>query len=189
MTEKYIAHLVFASAPAECKEDGFDGIYIINSCFTPNDYNKNCAEQYNVSCSYFLREPNYSTELYINFCRRVIRKIKKFIISKNSKSKIILKYDGNKLLNLAINKMVKNDKVIHGLFFEWDNTPRHSKRGYIINPISKETFFNYMDKIKDEEYVFINAWNEWAEGMMLEGTKENGYKYLEWIKEFSDREV
>jgi hypothetical protein len=46
-----------------------------------------------------------------------------------------------------------------------------------------------MDLIKDEQYLFINAWNEWCEGMILEPTEENGYKYLEWIKEWKERET
>ena len=94
-------------------------------------------------------------------------------------------YNGNKILNASINKMIKHKNVIHGLFFEWDNTPRHKNRGYIITPINKHNFEKYMNCIKDEEFLFINAWNEWAEGMILEGTKENGYKYLEWIKDYS----
>ena len=65
--------------------------------------------------------------------------------------------------------------------FEWDNTPRHSIRGTIITPPDKKRYLQYMDSIKDTEYLFINAWNEWAEGMMLEPTVENKYKYLEWI--------
>lgn len=40
-----------------------------------------------------------------------------------------------------------------------------------------------MKLIKNQEYLCINAWNEWAEGMVMEPTEENGYKYLEWMKE------
>ena len=41
-----------------------------------------------------------------------------------------------------------------------------------------------MNLIKGQEYLFINAWNEWAEGMIMEPTEENGYKYLNWLKDF-----
>ena len=78
-------------------------------------------------------------------------------------------------------------KIIRGLLFEWDNTPRHSYRGYVITPPDKDMFMKYMDSIKDNEFVFINAWNEWCEGMTLEPTEENKYKYLEWIKEWKDK--
>ena len=89
--------------------------------------------------------------------------------------------------DLLLKGIQKNVQGLRGLFFEWDNTPRHSYRGYIITAPSKETFMKYMDNIKDIEYLFINAWNEWGEGMMLEPTQENGYKYLEWIKEWSEK--
>ena len=84
------------------------------------------------------------------------------------------------------------NNVIRGLCFEWDNTPRHGYRGYVITPPSKESFFKYMDSkymdsVQSDEYLFINAWNEWCEGMVLEPTQEKKYKYLEWIKEWSNR--
>ena len=49
-------------------------------------------------------------------------------------------------------------------------------------------FMEYMDSIKDTDLLIINAWNEWCEGMILEPTEENKYKYLEWIKEWSEKE-
>lgn len=93
--------------------------------------------------------------------------------------------NGNKLFAQMI-ATCSEMRGIHGLYFEWDNTPRHKERGYIITPPDKSLFMNYLNKIKDDEYVFINAWNEWAEGMMMEPTTENKYKYLEWIQDWKN---
>jgi hypothetical protein len=71
----------------------------------------------------------------------------------------------------------------------WDNTYRHDERGHKIYPSSQEEYICYLREIKkicknrELEFIFFNAWNEWAEGMTLEPRNIHGYRFLEGIKE------
>lgn len=164
------------------KDYGYRGIFIIDTAFNVKDLKKIDT---NVEEIWYLREPSTSTTLYVDS----LQSIPHIVISRMGKilsSKYVNKYNGNTLLR-ARTGLVSDFKYIPGAFFGWDNTPRYGSRGEVITPPSKENFMRYMDSIKDSEYVFINAWNEWCEGMMLEPTEENGYKYLEWIKEWTDK--
>lgn len=156
-----------------CKCKGFSGIQIIEGhCNTAGQYPADSRSKV------FLKIPAYPlTNNFIYYLKETIRRtrfVPNFLITIN----------GEKLYKKMLKNHHINTNTINGIFFEWDNTPRHGKRGYIINPPAKETFMQYMNKHKNNEYMFINAWNEWAEGMMLEPTEENDYKYLEWIKEW-----
>ena len=177
---------------AQCKKNGFDGICIIETYSArnwPMDLEELKAHKSTQTAYVFLREPALSQYLYALASkvslRRVVNKIRRTLAERGI-GKYVMKFSGNKLFDLQMKHYQYSDDVLHGLFFEWDNTPRHKHRGYIIEPVDKVHFLRYMETIKGEEYVFINAWNEWAEGMMLEPTEENGYKYLEWIKEASE---
>ena len=170
----------------KCKENGFDGILIINSAHYLKDAQNKSNYSFETRC--YLREPAVSTNIFHDQKKYSIWRIKNKIESIKTKMGIkakVRKYTGNDLYNIMISyaeELSPND--VPGVFFEWDNTPRHGYRGYIITPPSKETFVKYMNVIKAREMVIINAWNEWAEGMMLEPSEELKYKYLEWIKEW-----
>lgn len=174
------------------KKDGFAGIYVIETYTEDLSYNsinkfkRTLTEQ---SGMIYLREPSVSTSIYQHKypIRRIVAKIMREKEIPNFIRRVTV-IAGSDLYNIMKNTVANNCfdlSVAHGIFFEWDNTPRHHKRGYIITPPSEKQVKDYLKLIKGDEYVFINAWNEWAEGMMLEPTRENGYKYLEWINKWS----
>lgn len=183
---------MFRAFDTWCKEAGFDGLYLIEECYSIPDAMLYSEEEKNngISTSYFLAEPLVGKELWIrrhgvasDYWNRLLNKM-------NQKGIVhhLFQYSGDDIMKLLIRKQPHDKKIVPGIFFEWDNTPRHGERGYIINPPSKTTFFNYMNSIKYSDYAVINAWNEWCEGMMLEPSEENGYRYLKWIKEWQDKE-
>ena len=169
-----------------CMDYGFNGLYVIETAFLESELS---SSRYSQTKAIHVREPSYSRSLYSKKIKYKPEHIYRFVQKKLVKAKISHKpqvYENNKLFDLKIENEPMNPDYIHGISFEWDNTPRHKERGYVINPVSKERFMKYMDMIKEEEYLFIDAWNEWCEGMVLEPTEEDGYKYLEWIKEWAD---
>ncbi len=72
-----------------------------------------------------------------------------------------------------------------GIIARWDNTPRRGYKGLIYTGASAEKFgaalCRLRDKIPEDSFVFINAWNEWGEGAMLEPDRAEGYAYLEAV--------
>lgn len=70
-------------------------------------------------------------------------------------------------------------------FIGYDDTPRRGEKGIVVNHVSPELFKHYFKKLlmKSEfykkEFVFLNAWNEWGEGMHLEPDEKFGTAYLE----------
>ncbi|MGO0999899.1 glycoside hydrolase family 99-like domain-containing protein [Lysobacter sp. CA196] len=69
----------------------------------------------------------------------------------------------------------------------WDNTARKGKRAHIFAESSPKDFRKWLNALIDqsvrqappgERMVFINAWNEWAEGAFLEPDRRYGYANL-----------
>ncbi|ULL20090.1 glycosyl transferase [Paenibacillus sp. H1-7] len=76
-----------------------------------------------------------------------------------------------------------------GAFIDWDNSPRKGENAsFIYNGATPAKFGAYLQqqlgraKRSGTEFVFINAWNEWAEGTYLEPDKIFGLQYLEAVK-------
>ncbi len=93
------------------------------------------------------------------------------------------------------NKMYLTDTsypIFRACFPSWDNTPRKAwSKGWCFN-LSDDSLAIWLSDIilwtkenhpANEQYVYINAWNEWGEGAILEPTLRDGYKSLSIVKQ------
>ena len=111
-------------------------------------------------------------------------------INKDTTFKLSYKYKYSSL----VDKMIQQERPVYkqfpGITPMWDNSARKSKGATIFKGSTPELYGKWLDAIvnrfipysKDENFVFINAWNEWAEGNHLEPCKKWGRKYLEVTK-------
>lgn len=73
----------------------------------------------------------------------------------------------------------------------WDNTARRMERASIFDGASPGAFQAWLEEAMrqthehnspGQRFVFINAWNEWAEGAQLEPDQINGHARLEAVR-------
>lgn len=101
-------------------------------------------------------------------------------------------YDWDQMVTTRINQISKeglsgNPLIYPGVCMGWDNTPRIGVNGNIFHGATPKRFEEWLRTIRDaqqrdlpreHQLIFVNAWNEWAEGTYLEPDMEFGYAYL-----------
>ncbi|MFC1688126.1 glycoside hydrolase family 99-like domain-containing protein [Pseudomonadota bacterium] len=96
--------------------------------------------------------------------------------------------DYSEVAGLYLERKYEDDKVFKTVIPDWDNTPRTGNRAVIVlgaSPAAYESWLSQTIKSvatrsdSSEDFVFINAWNEWAEGCHLEPDRKFGKAYLE----------
>ena len=100
-------------------------------------------------------------------------------------------FDYNEIADKMIAKENKNYKYFRCVFPSWDNSARRSKDAIIFVNSNPKKFSEWVSKAVDytnqyfsgdEKILFINAWNEWAEGCHLEPDQKFGRQYLEALR-------
>lgn len=167
----------------ECKKIGFEGIYIVE---TINSFQKeSCSDKSSAVVEF---EPMLTIRHHLPIYTQGIRYFKK-------KLGILDKLDYENVWKCVLNKNVNyGKKRFLGAFVSWDNTARKNKKGLVMINDSSEKFKENFEKQYNKaienrcEYIFINAWNEWAEGTYLEPDKKNNYEYIKCINEVINNE-
>ena len=174
----------------ECIKAGFSGVFFVEEL---NGFQKQVSTK--ISDAYLEFYPwrisfydlPFITKLY-NYARKLFYKI----VYKVPNHMIFYDTIWNRILNTTC----KSEDTRHhffGAFVGWDNTPRKGCRGSVcMDKSTPREFGKYLKKLVDKateeriEYIFINAWNEWAEGAYLEPDEKNKFGYLEEIRRIMD---
>lgn len=92
------------------------------------------------------------------------------------------------IARLYLDRAYRAANVFRSVFPSWDNTARVGNRALVVlngTPANYEYWLSEAIRrtsrdIPDQErLVFINAWNEWAEGCHLEPDRRYGHQFLE----------
>ncbi len=97
-------------------------------------------------------------------------------------------YDWRDLVHRSDTYVDPGYKLFRGVNPGWDNAARKQERASILAHSSPSLFERWTknairDALKnskdpDDRIIFVNAWNEWAEGAHLEPDQKYGYGYL-----------
>lgn len=177
-------------------KDGFSGIYFVQILSRyPMDKRRLSFE------AQMCFEPGYTITHKMPPLWRNIRKTK--ALSKRIINKSILPFnfveniiDYNEVYKNIINRKDTGSlKVFPGSFTDWDNTPRRQYSSTVYKNSTPDNFGKHFEALVKKhttsdksDYIFINAWNEWAEGAYLEPDEKYKFGYLESLKKALEKQ-
>jgi len=175
----------------EAKKAGFDDLYLIRvenhvKGMPPEEHGFDAAME-------FAPDSNFKGRKVVksNFTKYLFGKLlHKTGIRRNEHFENGI-YHYTSMMNSLINRPKVPYKYFRSVFPSWDNSARRKTHATIYLGSTPALFEKWVMKMADytrknlpeqEQFLFINAWNEWAEGNHLEPDKKWGTQYLEALK-------
>jgi lipopolysaccharide biosynthesis protein len=168
----------FGLTGAKYLEDGFDAAID----FQPYgnfmvDYRKEAEKEY---------KKNAGRRL-VNKLKRTYYKVKDYARYREL-ANVDNSLEYSKYVNFVMKQSFPDYKCYPGITPSWDNSARKKEGLLIFKNANPEAYGRWLQHIvknypvkgsQQENFIFINAWNEWAEGNHLEPCRKWGRKYLE----------
>ncbi|MBV5317447.1 MAG: glycoside hydrolase family 99-like domain-containing protein [Desulfobulbaceae bacterium] len=99
--------------------------------------------------------------------------------------------DYAKIIAQSAGRTVPEFILYRGIIPSWDNTARRQDNPTIVHKANPGLFGDWLRYLraynreniaqKDDNFIFVNAWNEWGEGCHLEPDEKWGLAYLEAV--------
>lgn len=177
-------------------EQGFDGVKFAYQSVSKFESDGQSRDKFKYQIEY---QPQYAWKKLDSSSKKsnLIRILKKISFMKNILKKyvtvrpdsLVKKRRYEEVAQEIVNMRGKDDKSIAGFYVGWDNTPRKKSRGTVdvgsTPAVFQKHLISQLENISSNysnQYLYLFAWNEWAEGGYLEPDEKYGYQYLEAIK-------
>jgi hypothetical protein len=175
------------------RKAGFSGMHVIETLTASQS--KPVAKRSEAALFY---EPGYTIKFGGWWCGRLIQtklNLNNFLAGLNLPKPIKFKFLLNRLdYDGFYRRILKRDykcigkKVYPGAFVDFDDTARRGRAAYVFDGVTPEKFERNLKSVllkakeNNSDFVFLTAWNEWAEGAVLEPDYNTGYGYLEAVR-------
>lgn len=158
------------------RKDGFAGMFFImkDGPRVPHILHRYSYEPHHVAWGSFSLVARF-----VNLCKRKLHLDQRLGVYDFDKC-------WKKLLRFA--RQSKDKNLYYGSFIGYDDTPRRGVKGKIVRGATPEKFERYLVELlsicesKNKEFLFFTAWNEWGEGAYLEPDTNDGFKYLQAVR-------
>ena len=198
--DKEVLKTFLANIKEKAKSEGFNDLYFVlalSNEYCRGELNANDdITYYNFDASYEF--PPHGMFVNSNCNKKKIPNQLSIKGYKNPKFKGFIYNMQEYIVNqLHVETIVKSEKLFRGIFPRWDNSARRLSinGGDVFTGITPQLYKTWLSDIikwtkknkkRDERFIFINAWNEWAEGAHLEPDNRYGYAFLQATREALD---
>lgn len=165
---------IIAQWRLQMKDNGYPGIYLV------------CAQTFGV-----LDPADYGFDAAMEFPPHTVKRkdvVHKVVLNRSDFSGNI--FDYKYIVEHELKKTEPDYKLFRTCMLSWDNTARRENSSNIFYGFDLNSYKTWLTHLlqenwnnpkysNDEKIVFVNAWNEWAEGTHLEPDRRFGYGYLD----------
>lgn len=101
-------------------------------------------------------------------------------------------FDYEAVIQESLRRALPPYRLFRAAFPSWDNTARRGPRAKLFANSGPEPFQRWLAGLADitrqqqppgERFLFVNSWNEWAEGAHLEPDQRHGHRFLEAVRQ------
>lgn len=170
----------------EANRSGLKGLYLgymqsFNFKESPTAYGFDCAVEF---------QPDFTalpTRLVPSLKQRILNMLNNISNEVYYKNTVI---SFQSFVEGQLQKNTMEENIYKTVSPMWDNSPRRQHKAYIFTESTPDIYEKWLRHVvsltlnssQQEKFVFINAWNEWAEGNHLEPCMKWGRGYLEATK-------